>query len=329
MKSVMITGGAGYVGSILVRELLREGYRVACIDNLRFGGESLIDVWGNPNFKFFKYDVTNYNDIDSIMDSHDFFAVIHLAAIVGDPACKMEPGLAQKTNLDASVHLLEKSMELDVPRFVFASTCSNYGKMEDSAGYLDENSPLAPVSLYAQLKVKFEDMILNEVDKKESFSPTSLRFATVYGISPRMRFDLTVNEFAKELAMGKELIIFGEQFWRPYCHVRDFSSAMLTVLNSHREKVAYNVFNVGDTSENYTKKMIADELLRQLPEGRIKYVQKDEDPRDYRVRFDKIKNELGFRISKTVPEGIKDVTESIRLGIIHNPNDQRYYNIQL
>jgi nucleoside-diphosphate-sugar epimerase len=141
-----------------------------------------------------------------------------------------------------------------------------------------------------------------------------------------MRFDLTVNEFTKELALGRELVVFGVQYWGPYCHVRDFSTAILTTLSSPEEKVAYNVFNVGDTSQNYTKKMIIDELVKRIPESRVKYVYKQEDPRDYRVTFHKIKDVLGFRISKTVPEGIQDILSSIQMGIIENPDDCRYYN---
>jgi nucleoside-diphosphate-sugar epimerase len=142
-----------------------------------------------------------------------------------------------------------------------------------------------------------------------------------------MRFDLTVNEFTKEIASGKELEIYGEQFWRPYCHVRDFSRAFLAVLEAPRDKVAYDVFNVGDTNENYTKKMIATEILKQIPDGQIKYVQKNEDPRDYRVSFEKIKSRLGFTVSKTVPEGIREIRDIVTLGIIPDPEAQRYYNI--
>jgi nucleoside-diphosphate-sugar epimerase len=325
-KIVMVTGGAGYVGSILTRKLLQNGYRVVCVDNLKFGGRSLIDVWDNCDFVLEKIDITNYNDIDQVFDLNNFFAVVHLAAIVGDPACKLEPELATKTNRDASAHLLEMSIQKKINRFIFASTCSNYGKMDDSNGYVDETSPLSPISLYAELKVEFEELLLNKIGRVHGFCPTSLRFATVYGISSRMRFDLTVNEFTKELALGRELLVFGEQFWRPYCHVSDFSNAILTVLNAPEYKVAYNVFNVGDTSQNYTKKMIVDELLKQIPNGQVNYVHKDEDPRDYRVKFVKIRGELGFRISKMVPEGIKDILTSLNLGIIANPDDQRYYN---
>jgi nucleoside-diphosphate-sugar epimerase len=192
--------------------------------------------------------------------------------------------------------------------------------------YVNEESKLAPVSLYAELKVKFEDLLLNGIPKDEGFCPTSLRFATVYGISPRMRFDLTVNEFTKELALGKELVVYGEQFWRPYCHVRDFSRAIISVLSAPREKVAYDVFNVGDTEENYTKAMIIDELAKQIPDARIRRVEKKEDPRDYRVNFAKIKKTLDFRISKNVSDGIREIKEIIQMGVIGDPEDQRYYN---
>jgi len=325
-KVVMVTGGAGYVGSLLVRRLLQNGYRVVCVDTLRFGGSSLIDVWDNPDFEFKRVDITNYRDLDEVLRAHEYLAVVHLAAIVGDPACKREPELALKTNRDASIHLLEKSMEFNVERFVFASTCSNYGKMKDSDGFVDETSPLCPVSLYAKLKVDVETAVLNTFGKKEKFSPTALRFATVYGISPRMRFDLTINEFTKELALGRELVVFGENFWRPYCHVGDFSKAILTVLNAPKKEVAYNVYNVGDNSQNYTKKMIVDELLRLIPDARVNYVHKEEDPRDYRVKFDKIGRELRFKITKTVPEGIYAILRALRMGIIKDPDNQKYYN---
>ena len=327
MKNILVTGGAGYVGSGLLRELLLKGYNVTCIDNLLFGGESLLDIWHNKNFTFYKCDINDSQKLDEVFLKNNFDGVIHLAAIVGDPACKINSDLAIKTNFESSKNLLEKSKNSKVSKFIFASTCSNYGKMDDPEAYVDENSKLAPVSLYAELKVKFEKYMLGEMKKLDGFSPTSLRFSTVYGLSPRMRFDLTVNEFTKDLALGKELIIFGEQFWRPYCHVKDFSNAFITVLNSPNEKVAYNVFNVGDTKENYTKQMIVNEIKKVLPNSKIKYVKKNEDPRDYRVNCDKIKKELGFKISMTVPDGIKEIKRVIQENLIQDPEDQKYYNI--
>ena len=327
MEHVLVTGGAGYVGSGLLRELLSEGYYVTCVDNLMFGGESLLDIWHNDNFTFVKCDVNDWNAFNNILNDNDFDAVIHLAAIVGDPACKLHSDLANKTNWDSTKWLIDKCKEIGISKFLFASTCSNYGKMDDPESYVDENSKLAPVSLYAELKVKFEQYMLNEMTKSEGFIPTSLRFSTVYGLSPRMRFDLTVNEFTKDLALDRELVIYGEQFWRPYCHVKDFSNAFIIVLRSPAEKVAYNVFNVGDTSENYTKQMLIDEIKKVLPESKIKYVDKNDDPRDYRVNSDKIKRELGFEITMHVSDGIKEVKRMVQEGVIQDPEDQRYYNI--
>jgi len=327
MKHILVTGGAGYVGSGLLRKLLSEGYSVTCVDNLMFGGESLLGIWHNKNFRFINCDINNTQKLEDIFSNNNFNGVIHLAAIVGDPACKLNSDLAIKTNWNSSKWLIDRSKKAGVSNFIFASTCSNYGKMDDPEAYVDENSRLAPVSLYAELKVKFEKYMLNEMEKLDGFSPTSLRFSTVYGLSPRMRFDLTVNEFTKDLALGKELVVFGEQFWRPYCHVKDFSNAFITVLKSPNEKVSYNVFNVGNTKENYTKQMIVDEIKKLLPNSIIKHVAKNEDPRDYRVNCDKIKKELGFKISMTVPDGIKEIKRVIQENLIQDPEDQKYYNI--
>jgi nucleoside-diphosphate-sugar epimerase len=326
LKNVLVTGGAGYVGSPLIRVLLDNDYNVIVVDNLTFGGEALLGVWQHPNFVFIKGDITSSEVIKTIFNNNKIDAVVHLAAIVGDPACAKQPELAKKINWDASLNLMENSHKNSVDKFIFASTCSNYGKMSDTNGYLDETSPLAPVSLYAELKVKFENVILNEFKKNGGFSPTSLRFATVYGISPRMRFDLTVNEFTKELSLGRELEIFGGEFWRPYCHVYDFSRAILLILKSDKEKVAYNVFNVGDTQENYQKQMIIDEIKKFIPDATITYVQKNEDPRDYRVSFEKIKSELGFNISKRVEDGIQEIKLLLDSRVLLNPDDVKYRN---
>ena len=327
MESILVTGGAGYVGSCLLQELLSKGYKVTCVDNLIFGGDSLLSIWHDKNFTFYNCDINNTVQFYKILSNNQFDAIIHLAAIVGDPACKLYSNLAIKTNWESSKWLFDECKKLGIKKFIFASTCSNYGKMEGSSAYVDENSKLAPVSLYAELKVKFEKYILNQQNKSSSFTPTSLRFSTVYGLSPRMRFDLTVNEFTKELALGKELLIFGEQFWRPYCHVKDFSNAFITVLNSSHEKTGYNVFNVGDTKENYTKQMLVNEIKKVLPNAKIKYVKKNEDPRDYKVNFDKIKNELGFKITMKVIDGIHEIKRVIQEELIKDPEDQKYYNI--
>jgi nucleoside-diphosphate-sugar epimerase len=323
MKTILVTGGAGYIGSVLVRKLLEANYTVRVIDYLSKGGESLLGLLDNPNFEFIKGDIRNQSDLERALK--DVWGVCHLAAIVGDPACAKEPEKARSINLDASIQLYNLCNAHGVKKFIFSSTCSNYGKMSDPEGLVNEDSELAPVSLYAELKVSFEKYLL-EQSRENQCKPTVLRFATVYGLSPRMRFDLTVNEFTKELTLGRELIVYGEQFWRPYCHVQDISNAVLTVQESQNEIVDFNVFNVGNTEENYTKKMIVDCILKEIPNGKIKYVKKDEDPRDYRVDFSKIANELGFKISRRVPDGIREVKSILENGFIVNPDDDKYRN---
>jgi nucleoside-diphosphate-sugar epimerase len=326
LAKILVTGGAGYVGSGLLRTLLERGDEVVCVDRLSFGGESLLDIWHHRRFRFEHCDIGNAGRMDSIIGQGNFDAVIHLAAIVGDPACKLEPEEALRTNWTASKELLDRCLAAGVSRFIFASTCSNYGRSEPGT-FVHENSPLAPVSLYAELKVRFERYLLEGIPRQAGFCPTALRFSTVYGVSPRMRFDLTVNEFTKELALGRELVVFGEQFWRPYCHVRDFARAFVAVLDAPADDVAYDVFNVGQTDQNYTKQMLVEEIARQIPTAKIRYVKRDEDPRDYRVNFDKIHERLGFSVTQTVPDGIREVAEIVSSGVISEPDHQRYYNI--
>ena len=320
---ILVTGGAGYIGSVLVRLLLEHGYKVRVLDNLMFGGESLVELLNNVNFEFIKGDIRNRNDVTIAMKGIDYVA--HLAATVGDPACAKEPKLAKEINLEGSKLVYNIANDNKVRKFVFASTCSNYGKMKNSNDFVDENSELRPVSLYAETKVEFENYLLSQ-NKNNFTKPTCLRFSTVYGLSPRIRFDLTVNEFTKELALGRELIVFGEQFWRPYCHVVDLARSIISVMESDN-RTDFNIYNVGDTSENYQKQMIIEEILKQIPNGKVKYVKKDEDPRDYRVSFEKIKKELNFKITKKVPDGIKQIIQAIKSGLISNPDDSRYKNV--
>lgn len=324
MKKVLVTGGAGYIGSVLVRLLLENKYKVRVFDSLMFGGNSLIDLFNNDNFDFYKGDIRNEADLENALTGIDY--VVHLAAIVGDPACAKQPELAKSTNFEGSKLIYTVANRLNVKRLVFSSTCSNYGKMEDPNSMVDENSTLSPVSLYAETKVQTEKFLLSQ-PKTNYCKPVVLRFSTVYGLSQRPRFDLTVNEFTKELALGRELVIFGEQFWRPYCHVIDLARSVMLAMEAPLEKVEFNVFNVGDSSENYQKKMIVDEVLKFIPDAKIKYVQKNEDPRDYRVSFEKIKNELGFSITKKVPDGIAQILKVIKEGIILEPDNSQFKNI--
>jgi len=324
MKTILVTGAAGYIGSVLVNQLLKKKYKVIGFDILNFGGESLLSVYNHPNFEFIKGDIRLKDEIEPVLQKVD--AVVHLAAIVGDPACAKDPKISEETNWLATKMIYDLCNDNDnVKRFVFASTCSNYGKMEGD-GFVNEESPLNPVSLYAKLKVRVEEYIA-KTPTRNDFTTTALRFSTVYGISPRIRFDLTVNEFVRDLTSGKELVIFGEQFWRPYCHVEDLAQGCIAVLESESEKVDKNVFGVGDTSENYSKKMLAENMLKVIPDAVIKYVHKDEDPRDYRVDFTKIKKELDFSITRNVPDSIYRINKLLKSGLLLNPYDKKYQNI--
>jgi nucleoside-diphosphate-sugar epimerase len=246
------------VGSTLVPLLLGGGHHVRVLDTLLHGGEPLLGVWSHPAFEFVRGDICDHSTVKATLA--DMEAVVHLAAVVGDPACAREPKLARAVNLEASMDLINESRRQKIQRFVFASTCSNYGKMKDPDGYVDEVSDLSPVSLYAETKVDIETALLRS-GNEGGWSPTPLRFATIFGVSPRMRFDLTINEFTLELLTKKRLVVYGEQFWRPYVHVRDAARAIQLVLGAPVEKVAGCVFNVGATDQNFQKQQLI-ELIR-------------------------------------------------------------------
>jgi nucleoside-diphosphate-sugar epimerase len=320
---VLVTGAAGYIGSVLVRQLLNDGEEVVGLDSLRFGGESLLGVLDEPEFELVVGDLRDPDAVGRSLAGVD--RVVHLAAIVGDPACAKMQDEAEEINWVATKSLYDRCRDSDcVRRFVFGSTCSNYGKMEWET-FVNEDSELRPVSLYARLKVRMEEYVLAGPTSNGMIG-TSLRFATAYGLSPRPRFDLTVNEFTREVVLGRTLEIFGKQFWRPYCHIHDLSRACRLVLSQPGSKVASKVFGVGSTAENYQKAMLADLLTARFPDADIQYVHRDEDPRDYRVDFSKIENELDFSVTRTVPDGIDEYAHAIKTGVIQEPDSSRYRN---
>jgi|TARA_B100001964_G_scaffold245470_1_gene332652 nucleoside-diphosphate-sugar epimerase len=324
MMNVLLTGGAGYIGSLVARWLISEGHRVTALDSLIHGGHALLGLYHEDNFDFVHGDVRAAAVIEKALAGAD--AVVHLAAVVGDPACARQPTVAREVNLDASLQLFEVAQHLGISRFVFASTCSNYGKMVDPSQYVTEESELRPISLYAETKVAVERALL-DIASGNCPAVTVLRFATVFGLSPRMRFDLTVNEFAMELLIERKLMVYGEQFWRPYIHVFDAARAIALVLSSPQEKVGGRVFNVGDTEQNYRKGAIVDLICAQIDDPvEIEYVQTEEDPRDYRVSFERIGRELGFSITRTVEDGIREVIDVVSQGAITDFNNPYYRN---
>jgi nucleoside-diphosphate-sugar epimerase len=308
---VVVTGGAGYVGSTLVPTLLAAGHQVRVFDSLLFGGDSLLGVWSEPGFRLTRGDVRDREALADVLQGAE--AVVHLAAVVGDPACAREPALARAVNLDASLELIDLAQRAGVARFIFASTCSNYGRMPDSHEFVDETSALAPVSLYAETKVAVERALFDR--RGGGMAVTALRFATVFGVSPRMRFDLTVNEFTRSMLLDRHLVVFGEQFWRPYVHVRDVARAVALVLAAPADRVEGDVFNVGDTEQNFQKQQLVELIRPHAPDAAVEYVHRDEDPRDYRVSFGKIQRRLGFRITIPVAEGIAEVARLVGAGV--------------
>ena len=320
---VLVTGGAGYIGSVLCQLLMDEGFEVRVIDRLLYGGQSIAGFMNNDAFEFHKGDICNKAEVERAMVGVDH--VVNLAAIVGDPNCAAHPEEAVRTNVEGVKVLFNAAENQGVSKFISASTCSNYGKMADPNALVNEDSELRPVSLYAETKVAMEEFLMGQ-DRDGCCKPTMLRFATAHGLSPMMRFDLTVNHFTKDLALKRELEVFGQQFWRPYCHIFDLSRAILAVLNSPSENVEFEVFNVGATSENYTKGMIVQEIQQSIPGAKVKYVDKTEDPRDYRVSFEKISRVLGFSVEKTVPKTIRQVRQAVEDGLFTDP-DAAEFNI--
>jgi nucleoside-diphosphate-sugar epimerase len=322
--TVTVSGGAGYVGALVVDELLESGRDVCVLDVMLHGQEDVAARLESRGAQVIRGDVRDPAARRRALEGVE--TVVHLAAIVGDPACAREPKLSQTVNVDASEALLEDARRLGVERFVFASTCSNYGRMADPTVPIDERGDLRPVSLYARQKVDIERSLLDSA-AANGLRPTCLRFATVYGVGRRMRFDLTVNEFTRDLWAGRRLEVFGERFWRPYIHVADAARAVRAVLDSDPDRVSGEVYNAGHSEENYRKLDLVDLIRSRLGRGDVEYVHRDEDPRDYKVSFEKIRARLGFEPRHRVADGVDEIVDALEERRFGDPFDGRYSNV--
>jgi nucleoside-diphosphate-sugar epimerase len=320
---VLVTGGAGYLGSVLSSLLLEANHEVRILDNFMYGARSLWALAGHDRLEIIRGDLCNKTTVRGVL--RDVDAIVHLAAIVGDPACARQPLLARAVNWRGSVDLIDASRQAGVSRFVFASTCSNYGRIAENSTAATEDFELRPLSQYAEAKVAVERHLLEL--PVSTMATTVLRFATLYGLSPRMRFDLTVNEFVLSMQAGNKLLVYGENFWRPYVHVRDAARAIALVLQSPSETVARQVFNVGDSEENYRKVDLVEIIRKRLGAGNVEFVHKAEDPRDYRVSFERIRSHLNYKISRRVPDGVDEITRALDIGMIEDPRDPYYHNV--
>jgi nucleoside-diphosphate-sugar epimerase len=318
---VLVVGGAGYIGSTLSRQLWQAGHEVTVFDLLLFGGESLLPLLGRPRFQLVKGDIRDRAALAAVMTGHD--AVVLLAAIVGEPACNRDPAAAVETNLQGARNVLAATQAAGIPRFVFGSTCSNYG-IADVNGLADENAPLKPLSTYSETKVTAEGEILAAAG--DAFHPTVLRFSTAFGVSTRMRFDLLVSDFTLAAVRDGKIVIYGEQFWRPFVHVEDISAAIELVLGSDLGLVSGEVFNVGSNSAN-TRKIDLGELVQHNVQGtNLEFVKCATDPRSYRVDFSKIEDRLGYRAQWSIEDGVREVKSALQAGVWKDPSDSRFYN---
>ncbi len=317
---MLVTGGAGYIGSVLVRMLLSCGHAVVILDDLIYENYNLLDLFRQPGFRFIKGSTTHGPDLARAFEGVD--AVVHLAAIVGDAACSRDAQAAITANVEATRRVLDQCLSRKVERLLFASTCSVYGASVDD-GQLTEESPLNPVSLYAETKIESERLLL---DKANGFAPTILRLSTLHGFSPRMRFDLALNFFAMQGTLLGKVTIDGARHWRPMLHVFDVARAFVTCLEAPREKVAGQVFNVGSNRENYRMEAFREIIPRCIPSVEVHIHPNIVDRRSYRVNFDKISTTLGYDTVRDVRDGLVEVHQLVASGMIPDPQSPKYRN---
>jgi len=319
LNSILITGGAGYVGSVLVRKLVSLGYDVKVIDSLVFGNDGISSLINEKKIEFFNLDIRETEKISSIIQNID--CVIHLAAIVGEPLCKKIPDAAKQINEFATKNLVNICKNKKVKRFIFASTCSNYGS---SQNVVNESSPVMPLSLYSECKVNSEKFILDQ--NNDIFETCVLRFATAHGLSPRMRFDLLVQEFLRDAIVDKKISIFGADFWRPLVHVEDMANACISAIDAPSQLISGQIYNVGNDKENYTKIKLAEIIKEFITDVEIEIIKSKKDPRNYKVSFEKIENSLNFEPKYTVRDSVIEILNDIQSGKI-DPRDSEFSNM--
>lgn len=320
MKKVLVTGGAGYVGSVLVEELLKKKFAVRVFDCLLFGKNSLLQFGSDENFELLRGRLENESDVKLALDEADF--VIHLADLANDPACELSPELSKRIILDGTKKLVAEANRVGIERMVFASSCSVYGFNENAL--LTEESELNPISLYAKFKKENEKVILSE---KNDFAATALRKATIYGYSPRQRLDLVVNIMtAKAIRLGKIIVNGGNQ-WRPNLHVRDAAKAYILCLEAGKQKIDRQIFNVGSNAQNHKIIDIARMVKKTVPRTEL-IVNDSVDNRSYNVCFDKIGKKLGFKPSFGVLDGVRELKRVFENDLIVNINDPIYHNVK-
>ncbi len=319
--TILVIGGAGYVGSALLPKLLERGHKVRLFDLFMYGEEPVADLMGHERLEVVRGDFRQLDKIVKAMDGVD--AVIHIGAIVGDPACALDEDFTIEVNLTATRMIAEVAKARGVQRFIFASTCSVYGASDE---ILDERSALNPVSLYARSKIASEK-VLNALNS-DKFSTTILRFGTVYGLSGRTRFDLVVNLLTAKAIVDSKITVFGADQWRPFVHVDDTAASLVAVLEAPIDVVRGQIFNVGSEDQNKTLGELGAMIQRQVPTAECVFSLGDKDRRNYRVRFTKIAQRLNFKPKWTLEAGIAQVIEAFKDGKVTDYSEDRYSNVQ-
>jgi nucleoside-diphosphate-sugar epimerase len=321
---VFVAGGAGYIGSVLVPSLLERGHRVTVLDRFYFGhtlaraetrfGEKLRIVRGDVR----SFDRSALASVDAVAD---------LSGISNDPSCDLDPELTRSVNVDGAKRLAVAAREQGIRRYVYSSSCSVYGHGEGPG--LTETSSRRPVSLYGRAKADVEDFLL-EMGRasRGDVEVCALRLATVFGVSPRMRFDLAINVMTKNAYVGRRITVDGGgRQWRPFVHVRDVARAFELALTSDTSKIAGQVFNVGSDHSNIQILNLAFRVRDAIPGTEVVHAPTDPDLRDYNVSFDKIQHVLEFRADKSVDDGIREVLDALREGVV-DPDDRRSYTLK-
>ena len=322
---VLVIGGAGYIGSHTVDLLLEAGYAVRVLDRLMYGDQSLAPFQGRRDFELIEGDATDITKLTLAM--RGVSAVVHLAGLVGDPACAVDQQFTRHTNIVATHMAKDIAQSMGVHRFVFASSCSVYG-MSDKE--VSETDALNPVSLYAQTKIDSENELL--YCGRDDFFVTVLRFATVFGHSARPRFDLVGNLFTAQAMADGLITVIGPQQWRPFIHVRDLGRAIVRVLKADPELVQDQVFNVGDKRLNMTILQLAqavEKVCGKYREVRMTVTDNVQDRRNYAVSFEKIRTLLDYEAATTLEEGIEEMAVNFRDGRYQHYRDQVYSNVAM
>lgn len=320
----LVTGGAGYIGSILVKKLLEKGYRVRVLDLMLFGDDTLKPLQDNENLEIMKGDIRHIRDLTYAIKDVD--TVLHLAGIVGDPACSVNEQATQSANVESTKAIMEVCKYHNVNRIIFTSSCSVYGVSE--LPWVNEGSYLNPVSLYAQSKIDSEHIILDSANYFDNnrITPVILRFGTLFGWSPRMRFDLAVNLLTAKALIDNEITIYGGKQFRPFVHTQDAADSCVSAFEAEKEKVDRQVFNVGDNNLNYRISDVGETIAKLIPDAEVKQIDYKEDERSYRVAFDKINYVLDWKAKWNLEDGIKEMKDKIEEEDIKDYKQEKYRN---